>query len=262
MLPNYFKKFMIDIFRDIPVFIYMDDILIATKEVKEHEKILRQVIDRLKEWKLVVNLKKSKIFQQRVEYLGLIIEEGSAQPKHKTIKEIWEMKVDSKETLRSFLGMVRMISRFLNPKIVKPVQKLNKMTSVKLRWLWNEEADEKLQEVKKYVISYLKNKFFDKSKERELYVDACVEGIGGCLVQEGELVRAYHKSFSGSSKKWSIVEKEAFAIVNTISRFSYLLFGRKFKVFTDHKPLIYLIKSVQQNKASAKVQRWFMMLSG
>ena len=48
-------------------------------------------------------------------------------------------------------------------------------------------------------------------------------------------------AFKGSSLKWPIIDKEAFAIVNTLDRCEYLLQReRGIHIFTDHRNLIYL----------------------
>ena len=59
------------------------------------------------------------------------------------------------------------------------------------------------------------------------------------------------KNLTGAQLNWSVKEKECFAIVYALKKFEYLLRGRTFKLFTDHRNLLYL-----DSESSAKVVRW------
>lgn len=64
------------------------------------------------------------------------------------------------------------------------------------------------------------------------------------------------KAFSGVQLRWSIPDKEAFAIFHTLKEWEYLLRDRKFVLQTDHKNLTYLRAEI-----SAKVKRWRQYIS-
>ena len=59
------------------------------------------------------------------------------------------------------------------------------------------------------------------------------------------------KNLTGAQINWSVKEKECFAIVYALKKFKYLLRGRTFKLFTDHRNLLYL-----DSESSAKVVHW------
>jgi len=74
-------------------------------------------------------------------------------------------------------------------------------------------------------------------------------------------------AFTGASSNWSIVEKEAYAIVESLSRLEYLIAGKEVSLFTDHANLIYIFDPVGQNPGIArhtanKLMRWALKLSG
>ena len=50
--------------------IYLDDILIYSVDKKAHERHVKQVLNRLREYKLYCNLKKCEFLTDRVEFLG------------------------------------------------------------------------------------------------------------------------------------------------------------------------------------------------
>jgi hypothetical protein len=73
-------------------------------------------------------------------------------------------------------------------------------------------------------------------------------------------------SFKGAASRWPIVEKEAYAIVETCKRLEYLLLReRGFHLFTDHRNLQYIFNPTSVNGTVAKyqadkLQRWSMVL--
>ena len=90
------------------------------------------------------------------------------------------------------------------------------------------------------------------NKSYVLYIDASDTCIGACLTQQCEgdekpINYLYHK-LSKSQCKWSVVEKEAFAIHFALQKLDYYLHNAQFVIKTDHKPLKYLLESPMQNK--------------
>jgi transposase InsO family protein len=98
----------------------------------------------------------------------------------------------------------------------------------------------------------------DVSKPYILYTDASNKAVGAILVQkdnEGvERVISYlsHK-LSGAQLNWATIEKEAYAIIYALKKFHAYLWGAKFEIHTDHKPLRSLFQSEIR---SSKISRW------
>ena len=103
----------------------------------------------------------------------------------------------------------------------------------------------------------------DSNKPYVLYTDASDTCIGACLTQEcdGDEKPLYYLShkLSRSQCKWSMVEKEAFAIHFGLQKLDYYLHNAQFVIRTDHKPLKFLLESPMQNK---KIQLWALSMSG
>ena len=81
VLKRFFGKFMI---------VYLDDILIFSKTKEEYLEHIRQVLQRLKEEKLLINLKKCSFMQEKIVYLGFVISANSLRMDPKKVKEILE----------------------------------------------------------------------------------------------------------------------------------------------------------------------------
>ena len=71
------------------------------------------------------------------------------------------------------------------------------------------------------------------------------------------------RRLSQTERNYSQIEKEALAIIYAIKKFHQYLFGERFILFTDHKPLLGLFseKNGIPNTAAARIQRWAILLS-
>jgi hypothetical protein len=74
-------------------------------------------------------------------------------------------------------------------------------------------------------------------------------------------------ALKGASERWSTVEKEGYALVESLDRFDFLVAGRELSIFTDHANLIYIFDPTGQNPGiqrhtASKLMRWALRLSG
>ena len=107
--PATFQSLMNDIFRDmldVCVVVYLDDILVYSKNDKDHEKHVRQVLQRLREHQLYARPFKCTFFTDTVEYLGHIIGPDGIKPNPVLVKTIVEFpQPHTLKELQSFLGL-------------------------------------------------------------------------------------------------------------------------------------------------------------
>ena len=107
--PATFVTLMQDIFRDLVdkcMVVYVDDILIYSKNEKEHQEHLRQVLEVLRKNELYGKISKCAFFQEEVDFLGFTVtKNGVATNKAKTTAiQDWPIPKNIKE-LQSFLGL-------------------------------------------------------------------------------------------------------------------------------------------------------------
>ena len=135
-------------------------------------------------------------------------------------------------------------------------------------FIWDSACEKAFEEIKSILISPSLLVYFDPSKDVSLAVDASPYGVGAVLshsTQDGEKPIAYaSRKLSKAEQNYSQLEREALAIVYGVRYFHQYLCGRRFTLFTDHKPLKYLLGT---NKgipvlAASRLQRWAILLSG
>ena len=86
--PSVFQNIMNDIFNSFSHFtiVYIDDVLVYSCSINEHEKHLYSFLDTIKRNGFVVSAKKIKLFQTKVCFLGYDISEGQIRPIDRAIQ--------------------------------------------------------------------------------------------------------------------------------------------------------------------------------
>ena len=116
--PATFQTMMNDIFMDMisegVVVVYLDDILIFTKDLDEHRRITQRVLRRLAEHELYLRPEKSEFEKTRIEYLGLVISENRVEMDPVKVAGVAEWpKPTNKQEVQSFLGFVNFYQQFV-----------------------------------------------------------------------------------------------------------------------------------------------------
>jgi hypothetical protein len=168
--------------------LFMDEILVYSKSEEEHEHHLRLVLKVLREHQLYANLSKCSFYQEQIHYLGQIISEQGIAVDPKNIESIrgWPAPRNVSE-VRYFMGLVgnykRFIAGFYN--IVHPVTSLQKKV---IKFEWTSECEENFNLLKELLTSAPVLKIVDPNESFVVYTNACKEGLGGVLTQNGHVI--------------------------------------------------------------------------
>jgi len=221
--------------------VYLDDILVFSDNEDDHDKHLRLILDRLKKYGLLINSKKSLLFQNEVEYCGHLVSKGSVIPspgKTKVIRD-WNAPQSATE-VRSFLGLCNFYRRFVKDFtiIAKPLLDLTKKD---VDFVWEVSHQDSFEKLKKALCSEPVLVMPDYSQEMHVWPDASQFAVGGVLTQsypEGHKPIAYFsKKLSDCEQKYPTHEREFYAIVSCLKHWRCYLDGINVIVHTDHKPL-------------------------
>ena len=224
--------------------VYIDDILIFAPSFEEHSKRLSEVFNRLSSAGLKLKPKKCHLYQKEVLYLGHVVSsKGVTTDPEKTRKILdWPTPSNLKE-VRSFLGLCSYYRRFVKnfAHIATP---LHKLTHKDVQFKWTVECDNAFKELKNILTSADVLAYPDFSEPFILDTDASDHGIAGVLsqIQGGqEKVIAYgSRKLSKSEKNYSVTKKELLAVVHFVKYYKHYLYGKKFKIRTDHGSLRWL----------------------
>ena len=267
--PAVFHKTMDTILQGIPnVICYIDDILVTGVDDEAHLRTLSKVLERLQ--KHGVRLKKSKcgFMSQSVEYLGHQVD---AQGLHTTTEKVDAVVhapvPNNVQELRSFLGLLNYYGKFL-PNLAATLHPLNNLLQKGHQWKWTPECKQAFEEAKTSLVSSRVLAHYDPTLPLKLAADASAYGVGAVISHvmpngEERPIAFASRTLQPSERNYAQLEKEALALIFGIKKFHQYLFGRKFTLITDHKPLLAILgqKKGIPSLAAARLQRWAVLLS-
>ncbi|XP_046399957.1 uncharacterized protein LOC124166472 [Ischnura elegans] len=242
--------------------VYLDDIIVFGCTIEEHLERLTEVLERLRGAGLKVNPHKCQFLKSSVEYLGHIITDKGVQPDPRKIIAIKEYPLPHNiKTLRGFLGLVGYYRRFI-PDFARIARPLTEMTRKGVAMAWSEEARGGFERLREALCRDPVLIFPDFREPFLLFTDASGAAIGAVLAQRGpagEQVVAYaSRKLSRPEMNYSTVEKECLAVVWAVKYFRCYLYGRRFTVVTDHRPLRWLLTL---KDPTSRLIRWSLLLS-
>lgn len=245
--PNSFQRMMAIAMSGLnpeTAFVYIDDIIVTGCTEKHHIENLSKVFKRLENYNLKLNPEKCKLFKTEVTYLGHKITDAGIYPddsKYQVIKN-YPIPANADE-VRRFVAFCNYYRKFINnfAKIAKP---LNDLLKKGTNFNWTKQCSQSFDLLREKLLSPTVLKFPDFEKDFTITTDASDSACGAILSQtfnNKDLPIAYaSKTFTKGEKNKSIIEKELTAIHWAIDYFKPYVYGRKFKIRTDHRPLTYL----------------------
>ena len=244
--------------------VYLDDLVIFADNWSQHVQRLTSLLKRLQEANLTVNLAKSEFAKATLTYLGFEVGHGQIKPLEAKTKAIHEFAVPrTRKQLRRFLGMINFYRNFC-PNLSETLAPLTSLTSPNTVYSWTDQCQAAFETAKSLLGSapILQIPRFDRPFK--LRTDASQLGAGALLFQVDDQgiehpIAYYSKKFSRPQQAYATIEKEAFAIVDSLKHFAYYVQnGLPIEIHTDHNPLVFLRKMKNDNQ---RLLRWSLALS-
>ncbi len=242
--------------------VYIDDILVFSRTFEDHLEDLEAVFLRLLQYGLKLKPKKCTFAKDSVPFLGHIISAEGIKPDPEKIKVIENYPpLASALDVQRFMGLTTYYRKFVEhfASIARP---LTQLTHKDVDFQWGPEQQKAFEELKKHLITAPILVYPDFSHLFILFTDASMAGLGAVLSQQDDRERdqviAYaSRQTTKAERNYSVIELEACAVVWGVTKFRCYIFGRHFKIVTDHAPLKWLM-SVKN--PSGRLQRWALQL--
>ncbi|PIK59004.1 putative thy-1 membrane glycoprotein isoform X1 [Apostichopus japonicus] len=278
--PATFQRYMESCLGDLhyeTLLIYIDDIIVFSRNFETHLQRLDEVFQRLEKHGLKIKPSKCHLFQEEIGYLGHVVSsKGIATDPEKTaVVEKWEAPRNAKE-VRSFLGLAGYYRRFIKgfSKIAGPLYDLvgattkksgKEVTPKQNSFQWLSKQQEAFEKLKKSLTTAPVLSYPDYTKPFIVHTDASAQGLGAVLsqVSDGqEKVIAFASRTLRPAEKndsnYSAFKLELLALTWAVTeKFRDYLYGSQFTVYTDHNPLVYLKKA----HLNTTEMRWTARLS-
>ncbi|SLM34472.1 gag polymerase env [Lasallia pustulata] len=266
-------------FLDITCVVYLDDILIFSKNESDHEEHVRQVLAALRRYDLHLKISKCSFNTTEVDFLGFRINtEGIfMDPERIRAVEEWLPPQDVHQ-LQVFLGFANFFRRFIKnySRIAAPLLNLlktgknKKEIGIKVRqtnvvpppFPLSKIVLEAFKALKEAFTSAPLLRYFDKNKPMRVETDASAFTIGGILMQQFEIdghlhwlpVAYYSKKLLDTETRYGTGEQELLAIVEAMHHWRHYCRGARHPivVLTDHANLVWFMTTLNLTRRQLK----------
>lgn len=220
--------------------VFFDDILVFSKTLEEHVTHLRQVMQLLRRDQWYVKRSKCSFGQTQLSYLGHRISAQGVATEPSKIRAVqdWVTPTDA-QAVRRFLGLAGYYRRFVRHFgiIARPLFNLLKKGTP---FVWTSNTEQVFQVLKQQLTTAPVLALPDFTKTFVVETDACADGIGAVLQQDGHPIAFMSKSLCPRYRGLLTYEKEYLAIVVAVDQWRPYLQHAEFVIQTDQKSLIHL----------------------
>ena len=247
------------------VFVYIDDILIASHDAETHMDHLRQLFQRFQEYGLVINTSKCQFGQDSIDFLGHHITPTGIVSLPDKVKVISQYpQPTTVKGLQEFVGMINFYHRFI-PGAARMMSPLYIALAGNPKTLiWSDVMSKAFDATKKALAEATLLSHPHHGAPLSITTDASDLAIGAVLQQFGnnswEPLAYFSKKLQPSETKYSAFDRELLALYIGIKHFRIFLEGRQFTAFTDHKPLTYCM-SKSSDMWTSRQQRHLSYIS-
>ena len=208
LIRPYLRKFVV---------VFLDDILIFSRNWKEHVKHVRLVLETLQKHQLYCKPSKCLFGATETLYLGQCITGSTIAPDRKKLQAVKNWPVPRNVSqVRSFLGFANYFRRFVchYAELAKPLDQITGRLSV---FSWNEERQQAFEDIKSALITAPVLHLADVSKPFRIHTDTSDIALGAVLLQEYDdnwhPVAYASRKLTPAEKNYTIMERETLAVV-------------------------------------------------
>ena len=231
-----------------------DDMVIFGRNEEEHDRNLILFLETTRKNGLVLNKKKLQFKKEEVSFFGHRWNSTGISPDPKKTESILKMQFPpDKETMHSFLGLVNFLNRY-TPKLAELCSPLRKLILKDSHYSPGDPEHAAFDAIKEEFKKKIILPYFDRNKETILQTDASKKGFGAVILQEEQPIYYASRALTSAEKNYQNLEREAQAAVWGMEKFHYFLYGRKFILQTDQKPLVSIFRK-HMIDVSPRIQR-------
>ena len=230
--------------------IYLDDICQKLKENTKYQQT-NNLLRKLNDLNLKLNLNKSKFFQEEIKLLGHIIKNNQIHPDQEKLQAIQKIPLPETLTqLQSFLGKTNWLSKHL-PKYTHISQPLRTVKTKKngKHLIWNTEQKAAFEELKHQLIhNTVPLTMMQPTSKISIETDASNVGLGAVLMADELPVAYWSSTLTSAQKKMPIILLELQAIRSALNKWKDLIYNKTVYIKTDNKPLAQAFLSAKHSK--------------
>ena len=239
-----FQRLMDSILGDLPrVYVYIDDILVASENAEQHLQDLEQVFKTLAANGMVVQRSKCVLGVESLEFLGYRVDSEGIQPLPDRVAAIRATTPPtSVKELQRFLGMVGYYRRFIPRAAAHMFHLFDALKGKPKNLEWTVDCQTSFDAIKEALASAALLFHPRPGAQLALTTDASNMAVGGVLEQRGpkgwEPLAFYSSKLKPNERLWPPYDRELLGAFKGIRHFRDMVEGRAFTLYTDHQSLI------------------------
>jgi hypothetical protein len=239
------------------VMVFIDDILIYSKNEEEHARHLRVILQRLRDHQLYAKFSKCAFWLREVLFLGHIIFAEGIAVDPSMVQEVLDWKPPKLAMqIRSFLRLAGYYRRFI-PNFSKITKPMTKLLEKEAKFNWSLQCEEAFLTLKKLLTTAPVLAQPDIEKPFDVYCDASGIGIRGVLMQDGRVIAYASRQLRRHEEHYPTHDLELLAVMHTLKVWRHYLLGNLVHIYTDHKSLKYLFTQPDLNMRQG---RWLELI--
>ncbi|GJV24839.1 putative reverse transcriptase domain-containing protein [Tanacetum coccineum] len=240
------------------VIVFIADILIYSKDEKEHEEHLKAILELLKKEQLYAKFSKCEFWIPKVQFLGHVIDSRGIHVDPAKIESIkdWASPKTPME-IRQFLGLAGYYRRFIEG-FSKIAKSMTKLTRKGIKFDWGEKEENAFQVIKQKLCSAPILALPKGSEDFVVYCDASHKGLGVVLMQREKVIAYASRQLKVHEKNYTTHNLELGSVVFALKIWRHYLYGTRCTVFTEHKSLQHIL---DQKEFNMRQRRWLELLS-
>jgi hypothetical protein len=239
------------------VVVFIDDILVYTKNEEEHASHLHVVLQRLREHRLYAKLSKCDFWLKEIKFLGHTISQAGIAVVPDKVQEVMNWKPPTTvRQIQSFLGLAGYYRRFIPDFswIAKPITELLKKEA---KFVWGQKCEDGFHTLRQHLTTVPVLAQPDSSKPFDVYCDASGTGLGCVLMQDNWVIAYASRALRPHEKNYPTHDLELAAVVHALKMWRHYLMGTHCNIFTDHKILKYIFTQADLNM---RQRRWLELI--
>jgi hypothetical protein len=258
--PAYFMYLMNSVFMpelDKFVVVFIDDILVYSKNEEEHAGHLHVALQHLREHHLYAKLSKCDFWLKEIKFLGHTISQAGMAVDPDKVQEVMNWKPPTTvHQIRSFLGLAGYYRRFIPDfsQILKPITELLKKEA---KFVWGQKCEDAFHALRHHLTTTPVLAQPDSSKPFDVYCDASGTRLGCVLMQDNRVIAYASRELRTHEQNYPTHDLELAAVVHALKMWRHYLMGTHCSIFTDHKSLKYIFTQADLNM---RQRRWLELI--
>lgn len=238
-------------------FAYLDDITVCGRSQSEHDANLQKFLAAAQKYGLTLNKEKSKFSQNSIDILGYTIKDHVIKPDAERLRPLLSLPPpNDTQSLRRVVGMFAHYSKWIS----NFSERIHALANTRIFPL-NNQLVEDFRTLKADIV---KSAVHAINNDIPFLVetDASEHSIAATLSQANRPVAFFSRTLNQSEQNHSAVEKEAYAIVESLKKWRHFLIGKPFRLVTDQRSVAFMFNNKLNSKIkNEKIQRWRLELA-